>query len=77
MDTRFPQEVIMQNRKHTKMVHEGRYVAEVDIEIIDSDEGWEPYLSLNDALKIDTVRDSLRQGTIAEAQQYSKVYELA
>ena len=39
----------MRNRHQTKLVHEGEYVAEVDIELIETDEGWSPYLSLDDA----------------------------
>ncbi len=38
----------MKKRKHVKLVHEGNYVAEVDIELCDSGEGWAPYLSLNE-----------------------------
>jgi len=29
----------MRKRQHTKLIQEGQYVAEVDIELIDSDEG--------------------------------------
>ena len=36
----------MRKRTYTKMVREGKYVAEVDIELIDMDESWSPYLSL-------------------------------
>jgi len=39
---------MMKKRKHTKLVHEGKYVAEVDIELIDTSEGWSPYLALED-----------------------------
>jgi len=45
----------MNTRKHTKFVHEGNYAAEVEIEIIDSEDGWTPYISLDDALKLDLV----------------------
>ena len=38
----------MRKRHHKKQVHEGSYVNEVDIELIDTDEGWSPYLSLDD-----------------------------
>ena len=41
----------MNTRKHTKFVHAGNYAAEVEIEIIDSEDGWAPYISLDDALK--------------------------
>ncbi len=33
----------MPNRKHTKLLHEGKYVAEVEIEIIDNENAWSPY----------------------------------
>lgn len=34
----------MNRRRHTKLVHEGQYAAEVDVELIDTDTGWSPYL---------------------------------
>jgi len=33
----------MNKRKHTKLMHEDKYVAEVDVELIDTGEGWSPY----------------------------------
>jgi len=66
----------MNTRKHTKLVHEGKYVAEVDIEYIDIDDGWSPYLSLDDALKLDTVREALRKEDITLASKYARVYEI-
>ncbi|MBI5875497.1 MAG: hypothetical protein HZB81_06610 [Deltaproteobacteria bacterium] len=49
----------MTKRHHTKLVHEGNYVAEVDVEILDTGDGWSPYLSLEDAQKLDDVREAL------------------
>lgn len=46
----------MTTRHTAKLVHEGKYVAEVDVELIDSDTGWSPYLSLDDACRLDDVR---------------------
>ena len=51
----------MRKRRYKKLVQEGQYVAEVEIELIDTDEGWSPYLSLDDALKLDDVRNALRR----------------
>ena len=48
--------MIIKKRKHIKLIHEGEYVAKVDIELIDIDIGWPPYLSLEDAQKLDDVR---------------------
>jgi hypothetical protein len=35
-------------RRHTKLIHVGRYGAELDIQLI-ADGGWSPYISLEDA----------------------------
>ena len=68
---------MLHTRKHTKLVHEGKYVAEVEIEIIDSDEGWSPYISLEDALKLDDVREALKTGNIKAAKKLAKVFLLS
>ena len=66
----------MRNRNHKKLVHEGQYVAEVDIKLLDTDEGWSPYLTLEDAKKLDDVRDALRRGDIKSASRLAQVYSL-
>ncbi|MEA3416630.1 MAG: hypothetical protein U9R02_10845 [Thermodesulfobacteriota bacterium] len=66
----------MRKRQHKKLVHEGQYVAEVGIELIDTDEGWSPYLSLDDALKLDDVRDALRRGDLRKANRLARVFTL-
>jgi hypothetical protein len=32
----------MSNRRHTKLVREGPYMAEVEVELIEADDGWSP-----------------------------------
>ena len=66
----------MRKRQHKKLVHVGQYVAEVEIELIDTDEGWSPYLSLDDALKLDDVRDALRRGDLQTASRLAHVFTL-
>jgi hypothetical protein len=66
----------MTKRKSTKLVHEGQYVAEVDVELIVTDEGWSPYLSLEDAYKLDDVRQALREGDLKTAAKLSRVFKL-
>lgn len=66
----------MKKKQNTKLVHEGQYVAEVDVELLDTDEGWSPYLSLDDAYKLDDVRDALRRGDIQRAAQIARVFTL-
>lgn len=66
----------MKKRRRTKLVHEGQYIAEVDVELLETENGWSPYLSLEDAYKLDNVREALRQGNIKAASQHGKVYTL-
>jgi hypothetical protein len=66
----------MTKRRHTKLVHEGKYVAEVDIELIDSQGGWAPYLSLETAQKLDEVRQALRSGDVQTASKFARVFSL-
>ena len=63
-------------RRTVKLIHEGRYAAEVPVELIEDDTGWSPYLSLEDAKRLDTVRLALRKGEIAEAAKHGRVFEL-
>ena len=66
----------MSKRHQAKLIHEGEYVAEVDVELIDTDDGWSPYLSLDDALKLDDVRLALREGDLATAARYARIFSL-
>ncbi|HZQ11717.1 MAG TPA: hypothetical protein VFB31_02785 [Pseudolabrys sp.] len=63
-------------RKSSKYVHEGKYAAEVPVDLIEDDTAWSPYLSPDDARKLDTVRLALRRGDVAEAAKYGRVFEL-
>lgn len=63
-------------RKSSKYVHEGKYAAEVPVDLIEDDTAWSPYLSPDDARKLDSVRLALRRGDIAEAAKYGRVFEL-
>ena len=66
----------MTKRHQTKLVHEGQYVAEVDVELLDTGDGWSPYLSLEDAYKLDDVRDALRRGDVKSAARLAPVFTL-
>ncbi len=62
--------------KHTKLVREGVYVAEVDVDLIQADDAWAPYLSLADTRKLDEVRAALKRGDVASAAKFARVYRL-
>ncbi len=63
-------------RTAVELVREGKYAAEVSIELIDSDESWSPTMSVGDARKLEAVRLALRRGDIAEAARHGRVFEL-
>ena len=65
----------MKTRKQVKFVNEGDYVAEVEIELIEAENGWGPYLSLEDAYKLDDVREAIRRGDLAAASRFARVFE--
>ena len=67
----------MRKRIRTKLVHEGKYFAEVEVEVLTTEDGWSPYLSQDDAYKMDDVREALRRGDIATASAHAKVYMLS
>ncbi len=66
----------MSRKRYTKIVHEGDYVAQVDVELIYTDEGWSPYLSLEDAHRLDDVREALKRGDVEAASKQGRIYKL-
>ena len=64
------------SRTTIKLVREGRYAAEVPVQLIEDDTGWSPYLSVEDATKLDTIRRALRAGDLSSAAKYARVFEL-
>ncbi|MCZ7672337.1 MAG: hypothetical protein M5U34_37055 [Chloroflexi bacterium] len=66
----------MSQKQTTKLIHEGDYAAEVDINLITTDDEWSPYLSLEDAYKLDDVRQALRQGNLKAAARLARIFKL-
>jgi hypothetical protein len=58
--------------RKAKFIHEGRYAAEIPVALIEDDSGWSPYLSVEDA----AVRNALRNGDVAAAGKYGRVFKL-
>ena len=63
-------------RRHKKLIHEGDLAAEVEVQLIETDEEWSPYLSLEDAEKLDDIREALRRGDVRAAGRLAQVYRL-
>lgn len=66
----------MTEKLTTKLVHEGELAAEVDVTLIITYDEWSPYLSLQDAYKLDDVRQALRRGDVATAAKLGSVFRL-
>jgi hypothetical protein len=63
-------------RKTTELIRVGGYAAEVSVELIVDEDDWSPGYSLEDARKLDAVRQALKTGDVALAAKYGRVYEL-
>ena len=67
----------MSTKPTKRLVREGDFVAEVDVDLIEADGGWAPYLSLDDAYRLDDVREALRSRDLQRAARLaSRVYRL-
>jgi hypothetical protein len=63
-------------QKAVKIVHEGKYAAEIPVELVEDSGGWSPYLPKREARKLDTVRQALRDGDLSTAARHGRVFEL-
>lgn len=66
----------MSTRTKVKYIHEGKYVAAVDVDLIEDDTEWSPYLTLEDAERLDDIREALAQGDVAKAAKQARIYTL-
>jgi hypothetical protein len=66
----------MSTSRTKKLIHEGTFAAEVEVEVelIQDDGSWGPYLSPADAQKLDEVRLALKRGDIKTASKFARVY---
>ena len=76
MVERFHETENLMTRRTIKLIHQGRYAAEIPVELIEDDTGWSPYLSVEDATKLVAVRKALREGDVAVAAKYGRVFAL-
>lgn len=51
-------------------------MAEVNIELIDKNDGWSPYLSLDEVLKLDDIRAALRKGDLKTASRSARIFTM-
>jgi hypothetical protein len=71
------EEAIVTTRSSKRLVREGDLVAEVEVHLLETEGGWAPYLSIDDAYRLDDVREALKLGDIARASQLAaRVYRL-
>jgi hypothetical protein len=66
----------MTRKPDTKVVLEGEYAAEIDVELLIDDDGWSPYLTVEDAMRLETIRELLRQADLQAAAKLGRVFRL-
>jgi hypothetical protein len=76
MVARFQETETEMSRKSVQLIHEGKYAAEVPIELIEDETGWSPHVAIDDVKKLDRIRLALRRGDVAAASREARVFEL-
>ncbi|MGO9485399.1 MAG: hypothetical protein ACLPX9_12560 [Rhodomicrobium sp.] len=66
----------MNKSRTVELIREGKYLAEVEVELLEDETAWSPYLTLEGVEKLDAVRLALRAGDVKAATQQAKVYEM-
>jgi hypothetical protein len=66
----------MNTKTQTKLIRQGDYMAEVEVTLTYTDHDWSPYLSLQEAEKLDRLRFALQQGDLVTATTMARVYRL-
>lgn len=66
---------------YDELANDGIFVQDVvagidEVQLVHTDEGWSPYLTLEDAEKLDEVRRALQQGDLTRAAQLAKFSNL-
>ena len=64
------------HEKTIKHIHEGKYVADVQVELHYDDTAWSPTLTPTEVQKLERLRLALRRGDIKAAAKEAKVFEL-
>lgn len=59
-----------------KFIHVGNYVARLEVEFIFSDDSWSPCMTIQDAEKIDAVRDALKREDLVAAGKLANIFKL-
>lgn len=71
------EEADMTTKATTRLVREGEFAAAVEIGLIEAEGGWAPYLSLDDAYRLDDVRAALQAGDLRRAARLAnRIYRL-
>jgi hypothetical protein len=66
----------MNTSRTTKLIREGQYAAEVDVELIQDEGAWGPYLSVEATKKLEEARAALKRGDLRAAAKLGRVYSL-
>jgi hypothetical protein len=66
----------MSGKLRKELVHEGQYVVEMEVHLIDDDGPWGGCLAKEDVMRLDEVRALLRREDIPGAMKYGRVFRM-
>ena len=58
------------------LIRDGDLVAEVQVKLADDHEDWRPTMSIDDATKVDMVRQAMRAKDYDQVRKLAKLYRL-
>jgi hypothetical protein len=71
------EEALVSHRSTTKLVREGDFMAEVDVDLVETEDAWAPDMALEDAYRLDDLRHALRAGDVERASRLAdRIYRL-
>lgn len=66
----------MTNQRRIKRVHEGQYVAEIEVTLTGFGEAWGPYVDNADVQRMDALRRALQRDDLKAASELGRVFLL-
>lgn len=63
-------------KTQTKIIRQGEYIAEIEITLTYTEEERSPYLSLQEAEKLDNLSLALQNNDLKTASQLARIYHL-
>jgi hypothetical protein len=63
----------MRTRSTIEYIHEGQFVVEIEVTLIETDSEWSPHYPIEDVRRLEYAREALHRGDLRAAAQLGRV----